>query len=668
MEGTNSNFENENINEQKIQNEIKDININESLIIEKEGCSITNANPTTKNEINELYLNESSMCKIKFKGRNENKGGYGTGFFCEINDDSIPFKKALFTNNHILNEDNINKEIEIEYLNEVKRIIITNKRKIYTNKILDYTCIEIYDKDKINNYFRIDKTYFDNINILKNKEIFILQYPNGGELSHSLGKIINISNNIIIHSASTLYGSSGSPIIKRYNINMVLGIHFGELKDKYNHYKSNLATPFNIIINDIKNKVNNLNKLLNNNIEYNNKINLIYYKTNNEDKYNYIFGEKFVEKNKDNINLIINGKENDLISEYNLNIGANNIQIIVKNNLSNLEYMFCRCISLTNIDGLKYLNTKKVNNFSYTFFGCSSLLDVNALEYWNVSNGKDFKCMFAECSSLSNINALNNWNVSNGKDFSCMFINCSSLSNISSLKNWNVSNGDNFRFMFSGCSLSDLNALRYWNVSNGKDLSFLETLQFNNGPFITLNDVNNNYYGEIYKLKNKENNNNINKRNNTPMNKNFQNNVQNVQNVQNPQNVNNINSFNGKTYNNNMRRGDKNKVISPRKNTPSPAFKSIKEEFPFHKGIALRYVGATCYMNATLQCLCNIEKLVNYFKYHKNVENYIRNQGKSTLTYSFKYLIENLWQSNGSKYIIPQCNGEYYSSMQWKKY
>ena len=63
-------------------------------------------------------------------------------------------------------------------------------------------------------------------------------------------------------------------------------------------------------------------------------------------------------------------------------------------------------------------------------------------------------------------------------------------------------------------------------------------------------------------------------------------------------------------------------------------------------------------MNATLQCLCNIEKLVSYFKYHQTIENYIQKHGNSTLTYSFKYLVENLWQSPGNKYILPEYNGK----------
>ena len=47
-------------------------------------------------------------------------------------------------------------------------------------------------------------------------------------------------------------------------------------------------------------------------------------------------------------------------------------------------------------------------------------------------------------------------------------------------------------------------------------------------------------------------------------------------------------------------------------------------------------------MNATLQCLCHIEKFVNYFKYKEKVKE-ITKKDKNNLTYSFKLLIENLW-------------------------
>jgi len=83
-------------------------------------------------------------------------------------------------------------------------------------------------------------------------------------------------------------------------------------------------------------------------------------------------------------------------------------------------------------------------------------------------------------------------------------------------------------------------------------------------------------------------------------------------------------------------------------------------------------LGAACYMNSTLQCLCNIEKLVNYFKYNKKIEDYIQSKGDSTLTYSFKCLIENLWKSPNNKYILQNhygknINNKYFSPYDFKK-
>ena len=321
----------------------------------KEVCS--NGNPVPKTERDELYRNESSMCKIIYQDIKDGKiiKISGTGFFCAIFDDNIPFKKALFTNNHVLNENRIeiNKEIEIEYLKEMKKIRITNDRKVFTNEKFDYTCIEIFDTDNIKKFLDIDEIIFNNRNDIKNQEIFILQYAEGGELADDHGKIIDIKDNIIRHNVPTIQGSSGSPLIKRHYFNLVLGIRNGAKNDK----TSNCATPFDIIINDIKNKLsyNKENLISNNNknnnkynnknnnnfIEYINKINLIYYKKDNS------------QDEKDNITLIINDNENKLISKYNLKEGENNIEIKIRNKLTNLEYMLYECSSLKYIEELK---------------------------------------------------------------------------------------------------------------------------------------------------------------------------------------------------------------------------------------------------------------------------------------------------------------------------
>jgi len=423
-------------------------------------------NPVINNPKDKLYSNEDEICKIKYEISEGDQTCLGIGFFCEINIDDIPLKKALFTSNHILNDKSIdiNKEIIFDYCKKEKKIKITNDRKVFTNEELDYTCIEIFDEDfgedKINKIFRIDENIFNNKNALLDKEIYILKYDKE-KLSQYSGKIIEIKSNIIKYKLSSLSNSSGSPLINRQNKDLIYGIQIGtQKKGKFDITAYSLATPFDVIIKNIKEQI------LNRNI-----INLIYEKNIKDENPLNIFGQKFVENNKENIILKINGVENKLTEKYNLKEGTNNIQIIVINKLINLENMFFNVISLKNIDEIKYLNTQEVNNFS-SMFGCTSLSDIKALEFWNVSNGNNFSGMFEGCASLSDIKGLENWNVSNGNNFSGMFNGCTSLFDIKSLKNWNISKGKDFACMFNGCtSLSDIKALENWNVSNVNNFS-----------------------------------------------------------------------------------------------------------------------------------------------------------------------------------------------------
>ena len=143
--------------------------------------------------------------------------------------------------------------------------------------------------------------------------------------------------------------------------------------------------------------------------KYKNKkiIKLIYYIDREgevEDKFgNYIdgrdgifniFGEKFVENNKNNIDLIINGIKEELVKGYKLKNGENKIEIIIKNKIINLQEMFYNCTKLKNIEELKYLDAKEVNNCSKMFYNCKSLLDIKALKNWNVSNVNNFLSLF----------------------------------------------------------------------------------------------------------------------------------------------------------------------------------------------------------------------------------------------------------------------------------
>ena len=177
-------------------------------------------------------------------------------------------------------------------------------------------------------------------------------------------------------------------------------------------------------IEELKERINKLIK--------ENEINLIYECSSNGP--NFILGKSFVERNKNNIQLFINGAYTSLSECQYLQKGENNIKLIIEKKLYDLSCMFYQCSALKNIDGLKYLNIEACSNFSHMFEGCSSLKEINSLEKWNVSNGNNFSHMFSGCSSLEKINSLEKWNVSKGNDFSSIFSGCSSLKEINKME------------------------------------------------------------------------------------------------------------------------------------------------------------------------------------------------------------------------------------------
>ena len=201
--------------------------------------------------------------------------------------------------------------------------------------------------------------------------------------------------------------------------------------------------------------------------------------------------------------------------------------------------------------------------------------------------------------------------------------------------------------------------------------------------------------GKIYDLKNqfkesnyeKSNNNQVqnqNKKvniNNNQFNNNFNNfNKNQLQNNQNISNFNNNNpnfgNFAQMIPNNNnfqINNFQNNNQINIH-NRPQTAISSIKKKFYNPPLMGLKNVGATCYMNATLQCFSQIEELVDYFKYKPYIEQVIKkynDQNKLCLTESFKELIENLWPSNPyyvrPEYVNQNSNNKYFAPYIFKE-
>ena len=230
-----------------------------------------------------------------------------------------------------------------------------------------------------------------------------------------------------------------------------------------------------------------------------------------------------------------------------------------------------------------------------------------------------------------------------------------------------------------------------YKVNNNQNFNQFQLLQnnnkqigFNNNqlPLPMNNNINNNQIGFNNNVLPLPLNNNINNKqkgfnNNVlslPLNNNINNNQMqffinnNLNNI--PMTFQNVNNQLALFQNNNQNINQ----INNNHNNNQKISSSIKNDFPKPQKIGLQNVGATCYMNATLQCFCQIEDLVNYFKYKPYINEVIskyKKKGELCLTTSFKYLVENLWPSVydyiNNKYNHKNSNNKYFAPYKFKE-
>jgi V8-like Glu-specific endopeptidase len=191
-----------------------------------------------------LKKSTAATCKIISESENGNPL-YGTGFFCNI----PSLGKVLFTNNHVLNKNSIKEGETIIYLykNELKQFEIKN-RKCFTNVELDYTCIEILDEDKIEDFFEIENENSNNPKEYNGEDIALPQYPKGGPLKINAGCLVKIEGNQIFHYVTTFKGSSGAPILLLLRKYKIIGIHCAASEK----LKMNRGIKMKDILDDIK--------------------------------------------------------------------------------------------------------------------------------------------------------------------------------------------------------------------------------------------------------------------------------------------------------------------------------------------------------------------------------------------------------------------------------
>ena len=395
---------------------------------------------------------EKSTCNII----NDKNGLNGTGFFCKIKYYGKTIK-VLFANYHILNYESIQNgnKIQLLYQDKIKIIEITNERKFWTNIPYDFTCIEIFDSDNIEDFFEIENYKINNYD---NDDIAIIQYSNDRKRKIKTGNIYKIENNYeIFHNINTEKGCFGSPIILLLRDYKIIGMHKTYSRKK----KKNLGINIKNMIDFIK-----ISSIIGCEFDIkkenlNNEVQIL-----NSEKKNFFI--KILSENLENYcDLYINNKKIQFCKKYKFDKeGKYKINILSRKLLTDMSYMFSECIYLSSLDLSNFI-TNNVTNMKYLLFNCNSLVSLN-LSNFNTINVTNMNSMFSGCYSLTSIN-LSSFNTNNVKDMESMFAYCSSLNTLN-LSNFITINVTNMKYMFKECcSLIELD-LDNFSTINVKDI------------------------------------------------------------------------------------------------------------------------------------------------------------------------------------------------------
>ena len=487
----------------EIKNEFDSKKVNEELVNPDSPIKFIDSN---------VYDICPSVCKIIYLNKK------GSGFLISLNLNGHPLF-CLMTNEHVITDSMVkkNETIELKYDFQKKTIKIKLNKKErfiqeFTYLFIDCIIVEIVPKDEIDSkYFLLPNIdYLNNYNILKKEEIYIPQFPNGGNLGYSKGYIKNIKDDLFCHTANTLPGSSGSPIFLM-NTNKVIGIHKGSNEEKTANFGFFIFPIMKALKNFVTEKEkkpyiiksDNINKNLNYilaecDLENNENIRIInsyenYCREFNEEIDNAHKNEEFIKQ----IQIQIDNKDISFNYRVNLEKGKHKIKYIIKdtNKITNLNFLFYGCSKLTNLD-LSYINTKNVIDIDFMFSMCKSLTNIN-LSHFNTKHVINMKYLFSWCESLTflNLSSFNTENVINmeGMFFSCKLLSCLNLHNFNTQKvtnmekmfglckslislrisSFNTQNVTNMLGMFLGCeSLTNI-YLDNFNTQNVRYMQFM---------------------------------------------------------------------------------------------------------------------------------------------------------------------------------------------------
>ena len=520
------------------------------------------------------------------------------------NDDSLKYyHESINKYDNYFSKKNNNQE-KLPKKNEEKNKKISDIPKSQKYSFKSY---EEYKKDNLSNDLnRKYKNNYINENLYKNKE-------EGKKPSYDFSKekgIMDnnkINNKIDIPRKNKFYEEKNNKILNEKDKDIDKYIKY----NNQNKYRANSEDLINKKEFDDTNKELNKDKYIKND-STKNYIEKHYESRKNLENKESVLNNNYINKNNNNE---LENKNNN-INYYNHNQTNNNkrdfspqISNINKNNNINNQS--------NNINPMKRnasYDYKNINNYpnlmNNNFNSNNSRFNINSIQNnynknipqnnnYNINN---MNYNFAKINNNQNINQFNN-NIPS--------VNSFNNQNINQLNNNHITSSNNYQQIFNNISQQN-------NINNNsyQKNNSIQNVNSNPAPIFNNNNSNNNNFNN-YQIND------------------FQNNA-----------------------NNNKITNQNNNVVN---NESSPNLPRNSLDIKKLCANGLQNIGATCYMNATLQCLAHIDKFIKYlFGKRKDIKN---ERYEKKLTNSFLEVLENIWENNSIKDYPPNNFKELISKM-----
>jgi surface protein len=179
-----------------------------------------------------------------------------------------------------------------------------------------------------------------------------------------------------------------------------------------------------------------------------------------------LFGYDFVERSKEFLTIIFNGKQFPLKEFLKINNPEIDetitIRLVGVQSVNDITYMFKGVSSLSPSFDASQLNKFNFTSMEGIFEKCNTVPDLSKLDTKNVEN---MSRLFANCSDLGSLSDISNFNTEKVTDFSEMFLNCKSLKSLPDISGWKTNKIENTKSMFQNCQNLE-NIPNFFNFEN----------------------------------------------------------------------------------------------------------------------------------------------------------------------------------------------------------